>query len=104
MSSQKTALQPKAEELILLDRLIAAGLIRPAVGTDANIPARFTGGSRSVNASDVTFKAGLFVILVILPLLLITGTWEAPASVALVWLALLGARGSVIRYQRVRYA
>ncbi|MFD0072144.1 hypothetical protein ACFVIY_06855 [Streptomyces sp. NPDC127166] len=57
-----------------------------------------------MSAWDVTFKAGLFVILVILPLLLITGTWEAPASVALVWLAIRGARGSFVRYQRLRRA
>ncbi|MGW4049528.1 hypothetical protein ACWENA_01745 [Streptomyces sp. NPDC004779] len=88
----------------MLDRIIAAGLIRPAAGTDANSPVRFTGEPRSVSAWDVTFKAGLFVIIVILPLLLITGKWEAPTSVALVWLALLGARGSFVRYQRLRDA
>ncbi|MEU3322052.1 hypothetical protein [Streptomyces sp. NPDC006785] len=88
----------------MLDRIIAAGRFRPAVATDANIPGRFTGETRSVSAWDVTFKAGLFVILVILPLLLITGTWEAPASVGLVWLALLGARGSFIRFQRLRHS
>ncbi|MFF2964122.1 hypothetical protein ACFVT1_35745 [Streptomyces sp. NPDC057963] len=41
--------------------------------------------------------------LVILPLMLITGVWEAPASAAIVWIAIRAVRRSSFRYQRLRH-
>ncbi|MEV8628570.1 hypothetical protein [Streptomyces sp. NPDC051079] len=86
----------------MLDRIIAAGRFRAVALHDANIPSFSVGETRSVSAWDVTLQAGLFVSLVILPLILITGVWEAPASAAIVWLALRAARRSSLRYQRLR--
>ncbi|MEU1690025.1 hypothetical protein ABZ590_00130 [Streptomyces hirsutus] len=42
--------------------------------------------------------------LVILPLILITGAWEAPVSAAIVWIAIRAARRSFVRYQRLRHS
>ncbi|NUW02365.1 hypothetical protein [Streptomyces sp. CAI 127] len=86
----------------MFDRNNAAGSFLPAVGTDANIPPRFAAEPQAVSAWDVTLRAGLFVGFVLLPLLLVTGMWEAPVSVALVALGIAATRGSYIRYQRVR--
>lgn len=94
----------KAEDLTLLDRIIAAGRLRPAAHHDANIPPRVAGETQYVSAWDVTLHAGLFVSLVILPLILITGAWEAPVSAAIVWIAIRAARRSFVRYQRLRHS
>ncbi|MFB7919506.1 hypothetical protein [Streptomyces sp. NPDC056061] len=86
------------------DRISAAGRFRPATGYDANIPARGAGETHYVSAWDVTFQAALFVSLVILPLMLITGAWEAPASAGIVWIAVRAVRRSSFRYQRLRHS
>ncbi|MFJ3841115.1 hypothetical protein ACWGHM_36935 [Streptomyces sp. NPDC054904] len=88
----------------MLDRIIAAGRFRPAAGHDANIPPRTAGETRYASAWDVTAEASLFIILVILPIMLITKAWEAPASAAIVWIAFRSVRHSRIRYQRLRQA
>ncbi|MFF2718958.1 hypothetical protein [Streptomyces sp. NPDC058011] len=100
----KHVLDMKAEELPLLDRIIPAGRLRPAARYEANIPPRIAGETQYVSAWDVTLEAGLFVSLVILPLVLITGVWEAPASAAIVWFAIRAVRRPFVRYQRLRYS
>ncbi|WP_424862816.1 hypothetical protein [Streptomyces sp. MMS24-I29] len=87
---------------MVLNHIIAAGRLCLAVRHDANIPPRVVGETQCVSAWDVTFQAGLFVALVILPLILITGAWEAPTSTAIVWFAIRAARRSSFRYQRLR--
>lgn len=86
----------------MLNRIIAAGRLRPAALHDANIPALVVGETRSVSVCDVTLQAGLFVSLVLLPLILIIGAWEAPAGAAVMWLAFRAVRRSSFRYQRLR--
>ncbi|MDK9497048.1 hypothetical protein QEZ40_001696 [Streptomyces katrae] len=88
----------------MLDRISAAGRLRPAAGHDANIPPRIAGETQYVSAWDVTLQAGVFVSLVVLPLLLITKAWEAPASAGIMWIAFRAVRHSGFRYQRLRRA
>ncbi|MEU8542966.1 hypothetical protein AB0C52_23770 [Streptomyces sp. NPDC048717] len=88
----------------MLNQIMAAVRSRSAAPDDANIPPLPVRETRSASDWDVTLQAPLFVSLVILPLILITGSWEAPTSAAIMGIAVRAARGSSFRFRRLRWS
>ncbi|MGW9067989.1 hypothetical protein ACWGQT_00860 [Streptomyces yangpuensis] len=85
-----------------LDRFPAAIRVQAAAGPDANIPHFVVGETRTVRAWDVTVQVGAFIAIVIAPLIMITGAWQAPAAVGLCGMVFMAVRRSHLRYQRIR--
>ncbi|MFD5752477.1 hypothetical protein [Streptomyces sp. NPDC127033] len=85
----------------MLDRLRAEGFSAPAAGHDANIP-QFRRGKTCLSISwVVTLEWSAFIALLVGPMILVSGVWQAPAGAAATVGALLTAhRSHIVRRSR----
>ena len=83
-------------------RPVPGWLQQPETGYDANIPHGQRGETRGVRAWAVTLQLSAFLAVIVLPIILVTGTRQAPGAVAVVALAYAAARRSYLHYLHVR--
>ncbi|ELP66150.1 hypothetical protein ACOT81_39690 [Streptomyces sp. WI04-05B] len=86
----------------MIDLYRATDWLKSAAGYDANIPRSLRGETRTLVAWAVTVQLSFFLLLVVLPLILVTEAWQAPAGVAAASLSWAASRHSSLRYLRVR--
>jgi hypothetical protein len=86
----------------VIDLFRAVGWLQSAASHDANIPRGRGAETRTLVAWAVTAQLSAFLSLVVLPLVLVTGSWQAPASAAAVAASWMATRHSRFNYLRVR--
>ena len=75
---------------------------KPEPGYDANIPHGADVQTRLLSAWAGTLQLSAFLALLVLPLILITGAWQAPYTAVVLAAVCAAARRSHIRHLRVR--
>lgn len=86
----------------MLDPLSVAALNWAATRDDASIPRLPRAETRITSAWTVTVQASVFLAVLVLPIILIRGWWDAPATAALVAGLMVAMRRSGCHYQRLR--
>ncbi|MET7944156.1 hypothetical protein [Streptomyces sp. NPDC005302] len=77
-------------------------LQKPQPGYDANIPHGLDAQTRRLSAWAGTLQLSAFLALLVLPLILITGTRHAPETAGVLALLWTAVRRSHLHYLRVR--
>ncbi|MFI7337220.1 hypothetical protein ACIBUY_04685 [Streptomyces sp. NPDC050085] len=86
----------------MFDQLSAGGRLRRSAGYEATLPQLRRRETRVLSAWTGTLQLSAFVALLVLPIVLITGAWQAPAVAGgLAW-AYAATRRSSVRYLRIR--
>ncbi len=85
----------------MLDPFSAVRRIRRPVGYEATLPRLHGRETQELSAWAGTLQLSVFVALVVLPLVLITGAWQAPVGVCALASAFALTRHSFVRYLRI---
>ncbi|MFI0235394.1 hypothetical protein [Streptomyces sp. NPDC016845] len=86
----------------MFDPLSAVGRYRPPTGYEATLPQLRRSETHVLSAWGGTLQLSAFLALVVLPILLISGTWQAPACFGAIASVYALTRHSSVRYLRIR--